>query len=70
MSSATKTSSRDVIARSVVEARRRGAPIAKPKYDEVDDLLDVVLETTRRAAERGADQVSAIATTLRGKQQT
>lgn len=65
--SAVKTSSRDAIARRVVEARRQGSQIAKPAYDEVDDLLDVVLETTRREAEQGAAKVSEIATTLRGR---
>lgn len=68
--SAAKTSSRDAIARTVVEARRKGAPIAKPKYEEVDDLLDVVLETTKRAAEQGAAKMHEIATTLRDRRAT
>lgn len=68
--SAAKTSSRDAIARTVVEARRKGAPIAKPRYDEVDDLLDVVLEETRSAAERGMTKVREIATTLRERRTT
>ena len=65
-----KISSRDAIARRVVEARRQGTQIDKPKYDEVDDLLDIVLESTRREAERGAAKLHEIATTLRGGRTT
>ena len=61
-----KVSSRDAIARRVVEARRQGTQIDKPKYDEVDDLLDVVLESARKEAEQGAQKIHAIAATLRG----